>query len=149
MKILILLLSLISASAFASEKRAYYSVPVHPELEEYAIFEIENPKIVIEGTSVILTYKMPAELVGAEFPNVVLSGEYGSESFDLIGKNARAECKVISEQTACRMEFTSLEINKKEVSKAIQKSAESFKEIRGREKVAKIFKGDPVGILSY
>ena len=149
MKKLILFLCLSSLSAFASEP-AFYSVPVSPNLEEFAIFEIEAPQIVKEGTNIQITYKMPEELVGEKFPLVTMVGTIArKDSFVLLGENVKAECVVVSEQTNCRMEFSDLELNKQDIAKVIREKSKNIKEERIRRKIAKVFSGDPVGVFSY
>lgn len=150
MSLFTLALILCSLNAFA-EGEFYYSVPVdNPKLEPYAIFLLENPSSIKEGAKVTFSYSLPKELVGNNFPPIILSGEdYGTETFTLAGENATAECQRVEQQTLCKMSYGKLDINKPDVSKAIKETSKSLKERRVREKVAKIFKDDPVGILSF
>lgn len=149
MRTLILMMVIVSVNLHAAEEY-FYSVPVKDvRLEPFATFQLKAKAEKQTDGTLVLKYKLPEVLAGKN-NLVVLSGAgYTKDVFTLTGENAHAECQKVEDKSICRIEYGDLIVDEKEVSKAIRRTSKSLKEITAREKVARLFKGDPVGILSF
>jgi hypothetical protein len=146
---LILVLILVSLNLHAAEEY-FYSVPVEDmELEPFATFQLKaNTKKLADGT-LVLKYQLPEVLAGKNYFVVLTGANYSNAVFSLTGEKASAECQKVEKKSVCVIEHGDLIFDEKEVSKAIRRTSKSLKEISARAEVARHFKGDPVGILSF
>ena len=138
--------SLISFGALA---QITYSVPVPQELEPYAVFPNMESEYIQNGDHLTIRYPLPVELVGADRNVITLSGRMTNpRHFRLRGESVDARCNDIDGKLNCTVDYKDLEVNEQSVREAIiQKFPDPFEQGM-RLQVARIFSGEPIGIIT-
>lgn len=142
-------LVLMMVSGFAHA--ASYEVPVtDPNLKGVATFQIPDPEVITQGDVTVMSYHLPPELVGENFPAVTLAGSYANGSkFELGSTQGHADCDSTDGKVTCNMLLRNIKADPKAVRDFILKTSKSDVEAKARMDVAAKFSGDPVGILKY
>lgn len=144
-----LVFTLFSFISFGALAQITYSVPVPHELEPYAIFPNMESEYIQNGDHLTVRYPLPVELVGATRDVITLSGSMANpRHFRLRGTNADARCNDTGGKLQCTVEYKDLEVNDQAVHDAIvQKFPDPFEQSM-RLQVARIFSGEPIGIIT-
>jgi hypothetical protein len=132
--------------------QATYSVPVSPALQPFATYPIAPPQVTSSASEVVVTYQLPAELVGRNSPPIIFRGQattYGTNHFLLSGANGHADCEKLAASTRCQVAFQNLHVDFASAAEQIKMSSLSSTEISARMQIARSFGGDPVGVLEY
>lgn len=145
----ILVFTLFSLISFGALAQITYSVPVPHELEPYAVFPNMESEYVQNGDHLTVRYPLPLELVGATRDVITLSGHMTNpRHFRLRGDHADARCNDIGGKLSCTVEYKDLVIDEIAVRDAIvQKFPDPFEQDM-RLQVARIFSGEPIGIIT-
>ncbi len=150
LSVLILISSL--GAAAAQSPRAYYMVPVPPELAAVAAQDMpEGVTLTQENGLAHLVYRLPAELVGPNHPPIDLVQTAATPDWtDLGGHFGTARCNFLTPTAGlCLIDYDNLEIHPEEVTAFLQQKYAGKAELPGRLSVAKIFNNEPAGILRY
>lgn len=137
--------------------QATYTVPLPPhlieELGDVATLPLAQPKITQQPNGMTrLDYRLPAELVGKNYPTLTFhSQSYSQNEFQIIGENGKGTCArpQPESQISCFIEYNDLNIDLKNVESHLKSIAGNPNELRRRLTLAARFAGDPVGILKY
>lgn len=125
-----------------------YTVPVPPQLAPYATFVMNDSQITRDNTGVVMTYDLPVELVGPNHPTIVLGGKHREGGIMLLeGEFGEASCFTRAEKVECIVQYEDLEIDIAGVERILAARNISPHERELRLQVAKIFGGEPVGIV--
>ena len=125
-----------------------YTVPVPPELAPYATFMLNDSNVMSDSTGVVVSYDLPAELVGPNHPTIILSGKQRQGGIMILeGKYGEASCFTRAEKVECIVQYDDLEIDLAGVESILNQRIADPHERELRLQVAKIFSGEPVGIV--
>lgn len=141
----------ILAFAPAFSMAATYEVPVEARLKPVATFNIKTPDILEYDGHSELTYHLPPELVGENFPPITLEGKGGGKGHTrkFASKQGEAFCLQAKDSLTCNLQMKNLNIDPKAVQDFVLKNSATPEEASLRLEVAGRFAGDPVGILKY
>lgn len=147
MKAVLFSIALVAQSVYASDYGSY-TVPVPTELAPYATFSLPDAKLERNATHVTLSYKLPAELVGADHEAITLKGKIRpGRALLLTGKYGDASCLSTNGKTECVVEYDDLEQDMTSAEAAIAVRTQDLAERAARLEVAKLFGSEPVGIV--
>lgn len=128
---------------------ATYEVPVPATLAAAATFEVEDVKWSIDGGTARLAYNLPRGLVGRSL-RVDFSGAFdaATNTGTLVGDAGTAECTLVGSALRCNETMRGLLPIDADLStvEAIAKT-EYAGPVQDRLDVAKVFGGDPLGVL--
>lgn len=146
MKSICLIFLITMTNAFALEMS--YQVPVAEELKSFADFKITGKTTINAQGLRVIDYKLPEELTGSGYGSIVLT-EKRVHSLDTIFKGdlGKALCKEEQGELNCHVEYEDLNIDMTAVESFINTKFQDPTERMNRLEVAKIFSGEPVGIL--
>jgi hypothetical protein len=137
-----------TAAAAAPEPGLYagtYHVPVPPELEAYADFELEAVRLELRGSELVLQYDLPALLLG-EAQGVSFRGAAASDgSYTLQGDSGTATCRASDASWTCDEVLQGIELDSDKMDREL--ASMSAEEAIGRRSVAARFASDPIGVL--
>jgi len=147
MKVLVSFITLIFASgAFATEFN--YMVPTSEELKPFATFKLQGSIIHATDGLIKLNYQLPAELVGENYQPMSFVGRRKNDGqIDLRGDLGKAKCIEINSILNCDVEYEDLDIDLAAVELAINNQSANPQQRLNQLEVAKLFSGEPVGIL--
>ncbi len=130
---------------------ATYEVPVEARLKPVATFDIKTPDLLEYGKRAELTYQLPPELVGENFPLMTLQGRGGGRGHTrkFASQQGEAFCLQAKDSLTCNLHMKDLNIDTKAVQDFIIKNSATPEEAALRLEVAERFAGDPIGILKY
>ncbi len=141
---LTLCLSLPAVAASYSQ----YSVPVPTELAPYATFVLNSSTVTEDASGIVLSYDLPAELVGQNHPTIVLGGKKRPGNVLLLeGEFGEASCFSRNAKLECIVKYEDLEIDLAGVERLLNQQVSDPHERELRLQVARIFGGEPVGIV--
>lgn len=135
------------AAKDSGELPGTYTVPVSPELDPYATFDVQNVEFCEREGAVVLDYDLPALLVGKE-TKISFRGAPGVTAvYRLAGNNGTADCAAANGTWSCQEHLTGLEVD----SSALDERLASLPptEASGRRAVASVFGNDPIGVLTF
>lgn len=144
------LLALTLCFSFSAMAASYsqYSVPVPEELVPYATFVLNSSTVVEDANVITVSYDLPAELVGANHPPIVLAGKKIPGNVLLLeGEFGEAACFNRNAKLECIVEYDDLEVDIAGVERILTHRVTDPQERELRLQVAKIFGGEPVGIF--
>lgn len=125
-----------------------YTVPVSDELAPYAKFVLNNSRVEQDAAGVVVSYDLPPELVGPNHPTIVLGGKKRPGNIMLLeGEFGEASCFNRADKVECIVEYDDLEIDMRGVEQVLRARSNDPLEIERRLQVARIFGGEPVGIV--
>ena len=125
-----------------------YTVPVPPELAPFAQFVLNDSQITSDNTGVVVSYDLPIELVGPNHPTIVLGGKQRPGGIMILqGEYGDASCFTRAEKVECIVQYEDLEIDLAGVERILAARNIGPHERELRLQVAKIFSGEPVGIV--
>lgn len=125
-----------------------YEVPVPSELTAFAQYELQG-KITVNSNGLrVIEYSLPDVLTGSGYSPIILTEKriVGDEIL-FKGELGKANCKEVDANFDCHVEYEDLLIDMAKVESAINQRFTDPLEISSRLEVAKIFSGEPVGIL--
>ena len=127
---------------------ASYDMPVDtPEQAEYAHFEMKNFTMSRDNKSLSFQYDLPLEVTGV-LNTVKFQGPLdGSNLAKLNGDKANAVCDLV--KSTCRIRYHDLKIDSDLIEARLKAMNLSPEELSGRLSVAAIFRGDPIGFLTF
>lgn len=148
MKFVFILLVILSSQSIFANSYGTYSVPVSPELEPFATFDLLDAEVVVTATHVKLSYSLPAELVGVGHERIVLNGKRRPDgTLKLKGPLGTARCHSAGSDAECVVEYEDMVIDLAGAETAINARTIDPLERMARLSVAKIFSSEPVGIV--
>ena len=146
-KLIALTVLSLSVSTFAASY-TQYSVPVPAELAPYATFVLNSATVIEDQAGVVVSYDLPAELVGTGHPSIVLGGKKRPGNVLLLeGEFGEASCFSRNAKLECIVKYEDLEIDLAGVENILNQRIADPHERELRLQVAKIFGGEPVGIV--
>lgn len=129
-----------------------YSLPVPPNLAQYAQFQLPAVENNPDSSHVELSYPLPQELTGNAAQTIQLKGEIvKGQPLVLEGDNASATCTITTYNAInqCQIVYRKLNLNSAAVASFISQQFTDPAEIQGRLQVANLFASEPVGVLTY
>lgn len=148
MKIVLALLVLTQTASVFAASYANYTVPVSAELAPYASFVLNSATVIEDQAGVVVSYDLPAELVGTGHPPIVLGGKKRPGQVLLLeGEFGEASCFSRHAKLECIVKYEDLEIDLAGVENILNQRIADPHERELRLQVAKIFGGEPVGIV--
>lgn len=125
-----------------------YTVPVPAQLAPYATFMLNDSQVTRDNTGVVVSYDLPVELVGPNHPTIILGGKNRQGGIMLLeGEYGEASCFTRVDKIECIVQYEDLEIDIAGVERILAARNISPHERELRLQVAKIFSGEPVGIV--
>jgi hypothetical protein len=155
MKTAILTSFLITASAFATEYQATYTVPVEAALQPVSTFSLSQLTYENISGEVVLQYQLPVQLTGLPSRTVTFTGPANQTGpyVALSGPNGAANCNAAPGATSngfsCSMRMGQLQIDPASVSQVLKASSATPQELNARMQVAAQFGSDPIGVVQY
>jgi hypothetical protein len=145
----ILALTLLSLSLpVLADAYGTYTVPVPAELAPFATFMLNDSQVTQDSTGVVVSYDLPAELVGPNHPTIVLGGKHRQGGIMILeGEYGEASCFSRNAKLECIVQYEDLEIDLAGVENILNQRIADPHERELRLQVAKIFGGEPVGIV--
>jgi hypothetical protein len=131
------------------EVQGRYSVPVAPELEGYATFDVPAIRIRQHGSEIEIAYTLPALLVGGD-EELSFRGSGSADAngvYQLSGDRGQARCQWLEAAFVCDEALRGVEIDRNELQReyADLPAAESD----ARWSIATQFSDDPIGKLTF
>jgi hypothetical protein len=143
-------------------KRAFYSVPVAPELAQFATFELINVDFTETDQGLSFFYNLPPELVGPDAKGITLSQDKTNEVSDLhkmVGKQevsghlvnvAEASCgkhPLQNKKVQCMVVYHSMSIDQQKTNIFVVDQYHASPNLALRLQVAAAFGNEPSGVL--
>lgn len=130
--------------------RGTYEVPVTEDLQSHATYPVKYKADNYGQDPNTLTFFLPSALVGTQ-KLVTLTRDLanGPQSTTWSGKNAQADCQNVERSFRCVVKFNDLAIIPEEVEAAVRAQFKLPEAIEGRIQVARVFEGEPIGIINY
>jgi len=125
-----------------------YTVPVTPELEPYASFDVSSIQFCDHGGSTSLSYDLPALLVG-DSTHIAFSGVFDAKAptLELSGDRGSASCSETGATWSCRETLTGIEIDADKLRERL--ASRPAAEAQARTDVSDVFSQDPIGVLTF
>jgi hypothetical protein len=145
-----LALATTSAESGKTYRVSYIAPVADPELRPYARFVIASFSKTTDASGVTtISYELPLELTGVSAV-VTFSGidNATSDTVVLSGPNGSMTC-TREVNPNCEVKFVNLQIDQNMLEPQIEAISKSPEEVSARLKVAKSFRLDPGGVLSY
>ncbi len=143
-------------------KRAFYSVPVAPELAPFATFELKNVSVRDNKGSLSFFYELPPELVGLGTSGINLDQKNVNDVSDLrlmVGRQAVGDVQANiadascgkhpfqKKKLQCMIVYHSLKIDEQKTRDYLTDQYRSSFDFKARLNLADAFKNEPAGIL--
>jgi hypothetical protein len=130
---------------------ATYTMPASEQIKAPITFDIPAPKITRDGSLTKVAYKLPAELVGPDFPAIEMqTRDYDANTFNMYSSYGTANCaNQISGGLQCQMKLKDLNVDQDKVEKFIRGGFADQKVAAGKVFAMRVFNGDPIGVLNY
>lgn len=147
---LMIFLSWISLSSAETPRPplATYQVPVPEYLASFSTYDLPNFQVEKIRGILKLSYPLPSALVGEYPTKTEIEGPYRARGpFTLQGKDTFAECSETPDWLECRVVYPGLMVHPRSVEQAVQEQFATPAERQARLRVARLFSGDPVGII--
>jgi len=130
----------------AGEYGGTYSVPVAPQLEPYAAFEVESVRFERSSSELRLSYDLPELLLG-ERRRVSFRGAFAADGRHVLdGDDGVATCQTSASGVRCDEVLRAPELDMDGLERRLVGLPEP--EARARRAVAAAFSIDPIGVLS-
>lgn len=127
--------------------RGTYFVPVTDELAAYALFEIDEIEIRLQGGELELRYDLPALLLGDSFGLSFRGAVSSAPGVTLLGDHGSATCSAVDSVWRCDEMLRDLSPDLNKIEEEL--SQMSAPEAEARRGVAEVFAVDPIGVLSF
>jgi hypothetical protein len=125
--------------------RGTYFVPVPPELEPYALFELESVRVEARGDELGLQYDLPELLLGEPRGLSFRGGATADGEYRLEGDDGVATCRPSAGRWRCDEALNGIELDASKIERLLEALPDA--EARGRRGVADRFSVDPIGVL--
>lgn len=125
--------------------RGTYFVPVPPELEPYALFELESVRVEARDDELGLQYDLPELLLGESRGLSFRGGATADGEYRLEGDDGVATCRSSAGRWRCDEALNGIELDASKIERLLEPLPDA--EARGRRGVADRFSVDPIGVL--
>jgi hypothetical protein len=125
--------------------RGTYFVPVPPELEPYASFELEAVRVEVRGDELGLDYDLPELLLGERRGLSFRGGATAAGEYRLEGDDGVATCRPSAGRWRCDEALNGIELDASKIDRLLELMPGA--EARARRTVADRFSIDPIGVL--
>jgi len=125
--------------------RGTYFVPVSPELEPYALFELESVRLEARGAELGLQYDLPELLLGEARGVSFRGGATAGGEYRLEGDDGVATCRPSAGRWRCEEALSGIELDANKIDRLLEHMPDA--EARARREVADRFSTDPIGVL--
>lgn len=135
--------------AYASRPvRGTYEVPVqNTELTSFASYPVKFKADNYQDVPTQIDFPLPEALVGE---TKIIQMSKSTENANVwTGENVLGVCSTIDRYFTCNVKFNNLNIDPNKVDAAVQSTYSTPNEVNNRIQVARIFDGEPIGILRY
>jgi hypothetical protein len=135
----------VPAEGGTAAQPATYSVPVPPQLEAYATFELGDLRFAERGDEWALDYSLPQLLVGGTRKVSFRGVASSTGAYELSGDAGSMTCVEQADVLLCDGVLTAIELDRDELERAFAQlpAAES----QARWDIANRFADDPIGVL--
>lgn len=136
-------------SLASGDVQGQYVVPVAPELEGYATFDVPTIRIRQHNSEIEIAYTLPALLVGGD-QELSFRGPDSADAngvYQLSGDSGQARCQWLETAFSCDEALSGVEIDRDKLEREYAKlpAAESD----ARWSIANQFSDDPIGKLTF
>jgi hypothetical protein len=122
-----------------------YVVPIEPELEAFARFDVPSVRFDVNGAELTLRYDLPELLLG-EARRIAFRGVAGADGRYLLeGDEGTASCRPEASSWVCDEVLQSLQLDTDKLARLLAGLPDA--EARARRSVADRFIVDPIGVL--
>jgi hypothetical protein len=131
------------------EVQGHYSVPVVPELENYATFDVPSIRIRQHGSDIEIAYTLPELLVG-DTRELSFRGSSSADAngvYQLSGDNGQAHCQWLQGAFVCDEALSGVEIDREKLQREYANLPAPESDARWR--IATQFSDDPIGKLTF
>jgi hypothetical protein len=125
--------------------RGTYFVPVPPELEPYALFELDSVRVEARGDELGLHYDLPELLLGEPRGLSFRGGAAADGEYRLEGDDGVATCRPSAGRWRCEEALNGIELDAGKIDRLLERMPDA--EARARRGVADRFSIDPIGVL--
>ena len=151
-----------ATAASLQVKRAFYSVPVSPELASFATIDLKDVEAFETDEGLSFKYTLPPELVGPDTKAIQLTQQNKAEVSDLhkmmgrqenngsLANVAEASCgkhPLQEKKLQCMIVYHSLTIDSQKAKQFLEENYEGSSGFAKRLQIAAFFANEPSGIL--
>lgn len=125
-----------------------YSVPVSPELDAAATYEVAEYEWSRIGDTLSFSYKLPVELLGVS-KKVHFSGTFtpGASTATLSGRDGTAVCTRTDDAVECREDMHAMQPIEQDLDRVRALAPSGLEADRAR--ISTIFISDPIGVARF